>query len=87
MPMPTDQEIDRECNIKRQGLAARIAKRKVMEANITALKKLEREARIALIDKKTADLKEMLASTDHPKLKAILSKALAKIGEARERIE
>jgi hypothetical protein len=55
-------------------------------ANAAMLERLQREQRVARIDKQLSELHEMAASTDHPKLKAMLSSALTKLGTVRERI-
>jgi hypothetical protein len=51
------------------------------------LQRLQREQRVARIDKQLAELNEMAASTDHPKLKQLLATTLAKLGTVREAIQ
>jgi hypothetical protein len=50
------------------------------------LKRLEHERRLHRLDAKMEELNAMAASTDHPKLKALLATALAKLGSVREQI-
>jgi hypothetical protein len=63
------------------------SKLKSIAASKQMLAKLEREARLALIDKKMRDLQEMFEGTTHPRLKALLASKLAELSEARGRIE
>jgi hypothetical protein len=74
----TDQGIERHLSRSRI---------KSIAASKSMLMKLEREARLALIDKKMRDLQEMFESTSHERLKAMLANELKKLGEARGRID
>jgi hypothetical protein len=77
----------KEPDEQRTRLADVLRKRKAEAVDNAMLKRLEHERKLHSLDAKMAELHAMAASTDHPKLKALLSTALSKLADVREHIQ
>jgi hypothetical protein len=71
---------------QRTRLADVLRRQRAERTDNDMLQRLQREQRLQRIDQQISELAEMAASTDHPKLKAMLSSALTKLGAVREQI-
>jgi hypothetical protein len=71
----------------RMRLAERLRRRRAEATDADMLARLRKQQRVARIDGKIADLREMLAGTSHERLKQMLSNELVKLNNAREAIQ
>jgi hypothetical protein len=70
----------------RTRLADVLRKQRAERVDADMLARLQREQRVARIDKKLAELHEMMESTSHERLKQLLATALTKLSTVREHI-
>jgi hypothetical protein len=71
---------------QRTKLADVLRRQRAERTDADMLARLQKEQRLHQLDAKIDELNAMAASTDHPKLKALLSTALTKLGTVREQI-
>jgi hypothetical protein len=78
--------IAQEPDERRTKLADVLRKQRAERTDADMLTRLQKEQRLHRLDQQLTELAEMAASTDHPKLKAMLASALTKLGTVREQI-
>jgi hypothetical protein len=78
--------IAKEPDEQRTKLADVLRKQRAERTDADMVARLQREQRLHRLDKQLEELNAMAASTDHPRLKQLLSTALAKLGSVREQI-